>query len=176
MKKNTWFLVLLNFVLFVLFMVFVLPGESGRSAALGLEHSPDTSFFYTANQLYDIARQYGEAGRAFYIEQRFTFDLVWPLVYGSFLTTSLAFFGRDLSAKRLKRLYLLPIVVVVFDYFENIMTATVMHRYPLETIILADLAGIFTSLKWMTLSFSFMILLALLGRFIILRFKRRKPV
>lgn len=176
MKKLAWLPAWITFVVFLLFMVVVLPGESGKSAALGLEQSPDTSFFYTADQLYGIAEQYGEAGRSFYIEQRFSFDLVWPLVYGAFLMTSLAFLGQRASTKRRMRWFYLPIIAVAFDYLENIMTATVMGRYPLETMILADLAGFMTSIKWITLSLSFLVFLAVLGIHVLNRFKKGKTL
>jgi hypothetical protein len=176
MKKIAWLTGLSTFVVFVLFIVIVLPGEAAKSAALGLEGSPDTSFFYTADQLYDTCEQYGEAGRSFYIEQRFSFDLFWPLVYGAFLTTSLAFLGQRASTKRRMRWFYLPILAVAFDYLENIMTATVMRRYPLETMILADLAGFMTSIKWITLSLSFVVFLAVLGIHIHNRFRKRKTL
>lgn len=176
MKQITWIHALVTFLVFLLFMVFVLPNESAKSADLGLENSPDTSLFYTATQLYDTAEQYGVEGRAFYVRQRFTFDLVWPLVYGSFLFASTAYFGQGISGKRRRILVFLPVIAVAFDYLENIMTATVMNRFPLETFLFANLAGFATSLKWIALSISFLVVLILLGSRGIQSFKKEKAI
>jgi hypothetical protein len=174
MKKIRWYYVLISLGIFVLFMIFVLPNESQKSSALGIESSPDTSWFYTSDELYDIANQYGEAGRRFYIEQRFTFDLIWPLVYGLFLTLSVAFFGQSSTKAWIKKLYLLPLIAVGLDYIENIFTATVMYRYPKETFLMADIAGYITSLKWITLMISFMLLMWIVTIYVVTRMKKEK--
>jgi hypothetical protein len=166
--------VLISLVIFLLFMFFILPSESQKSSALGLESSPDTSFLYTGDDLYEIANQYGEAGRQFYIEQRFTFDLVWPLVYGLFLTTALVFLSQFFTNTWLRKLYTLPLLAMGFDYVENIMTSIVMHRYPKETIIIGDLAGSITAAKWTTLSISFVVLVIILFIYSLKRIKKEK--
>lgn len=172
MKNIRWYYVLISLGIFVLFMIFVLPNESQKSSALGLESSPDTSWFYTSDELYDIADQYGLEGRRFYIEQRFTFDLIWPLVYGLFLTIALAFFCQSSVQGWLKKLYLLPVFAVGLDYIENIFTATVMYRYPKETFLMADIAGYITMLKWMTLMMSFMLLMLIITIYVIRLMKK----
>lgn len=153
---------LITLVTFIVFVIFVLPNESQKSEALGLISGPDTSFFYTANKLYQIADSYGIIGRQFYIRQRFTFDIIWPIVYGAFLYfNSIYFYKKHHFSKNTYMLYL-PIVAVVFDYLENIMTSIVMYRYPNQTIIIDHMAGFMTSLKWITLSASFVVLLYLI--------------
>ncbi len=120
-----------SFLIFLIFVFFVLPAESTKSLALGLEMSPDTSIFYTASKLYDIALSYGIEGRSFYIHQRFTFDLIWPIAYGTFLfVTSVYFFKKINLSKPFHKLLWLPIIAVIFDYLENMMTALVMFRFP----------------------------------------------
>lgn len=150
---------LLSVILFTLFMIIVLPNESAQSASLGLDQSPDTSFFYTRETLYDIAESYGEEGRAFYIEQRFTFDLIWPLVYGIFLSVTITTLYLYIKPSHIhQKIFFLPIIAVLFDYIENIFASIVMYRYPKETIIIDVLAGPITSIKWITLSLSFILL------------------
>jgi hypothetical protein len=89
-----------------------------------------------------------------------TFDVVWPLVYGTFLLTTLAWVWArgTASGSRWRRVALLPAVAVMLDYAENICTATVMARYPARTPVLAELAPLFTAGKWLTLSASFLLL------------------
>lgn len=161
-------------LIFIIFIIFILPAESQKSATLGLEQSPDTSFFYTKSELLSIAESYGEEGRTFYVRQRLTFDVIWPIAYGAFLTAAIYEGTRALNQSKWKKLYILPIVAVGFDYLENIMTATVMHRYPLETFLLGDLAGWMTAMKWTTLSIAFGV--SFLIGILVLKHKLRRSV
>jgi len=161
-------------LIFILFLVFVLPAEAMKSSELGLESSPDTSLYYTAQTLYDIAESYGEKGRSFYIQQRFTFDLVWPIAYGLFLFVVTAFLMIKLKvSQRIYKLLWLPVLAVVFDYFENMMTALVMYRYPNKTFLIDGLAGVMTLIKWLTLSAAFIALIVFLALLIFKRFKSK---
>lgn len=78
---STGWLTLLGLLIFVLFMIFVLPQQSQKAEAYSGGTSPDTSYFYSAADLYQMAEAYGADGRAAYIYARFTFDLVFPLAY-----------------------------------------------------------------------------------------------
>ena len=162
MKKLSWYHLFIPFLGFLGFIIFVLPKEAEMNAALGLDQSPDTSIFYTKDQLYQLAESYGEEGRAFYVNQRYTFDLIWPLAYGLFLVTAIAYGSQKIKKPLFRQAYWLPVGAVFIDYLENTMTAIVMHRYPKETIILSDLAGIVTALKWLTLTLAFVTLVVMI--------------
>ena len=153
---------MITLVVFILFIIIVLPNETQKSEALGLISSPDTTLFYTADQLIAIALQYGDIGRQFYIKQRFTFDLIWPIVYGVFLFVNSVYLYQKNKITKYKYILVIPIVAVVFDYLENIMTSIVMYRYPNPTIILDHLAGFMTLFKWITLGTAFIIYICLL--------------
>ncbi len=158
LKQVNGYASLITLIIFIVFVIFVLPNESQKSEALYLFSGPDTSFFYSADELYRIADAYGIIGRQFYIRQRFTFDIIWPIVYGSFLYINSIYFYKKKNINKHTYLLYLPIVAVVFDYLENIMTSIVMYRYPNQTLILDHMAGFMTSLKWITLSTSFVVL------------------
>ena len=83
-------LTLTGLVVFILFMIFVLPQQAQKAEAYSGGTSPDTSYIYSASDLYQMAESYGAEGRAAYIYARFTFDLVFPLAYLFFLTTSIS--------------------------------------------------------------------------------------
>jgi hypothetical protein len=149
------------FVPFVLFIAFVLPGQaSSAKADAGIDRSPDMSFSYSANDLYHIAQAYGEEGRAAYIKARFTFDLIWPLVYMAFLTITLSWSYRRAFKPDsfLQLVNLVPVFGMLFDYLENIATSIVMARYPTHTIIVDHMAPILTLLKWVFVGGSFVLL------------------
>lgn len=161
-------------VIFILFSTLVLPTQSSASDAN--QQSPDLSVYYTAGDLYAMADEYGETGRDEYVRARFTFDLVWPLVYTFTLTTGITWLaGRAFQdASTWRYLNLLPLIGMAFDYLENLSTSLVMIRYPQNTPPVAALAGVFTSLKWITLAASFVFLIASLVVLLVQNF-RSKP-
>lgn len=148
-------------VIFILFTALVLPGQSASSESqiedIG---SPDLSIYYSAAELYGMAEAYGEQGRFEYIRARFTFDLIWPLTYTFFLVTTISWvFKQSFTAQNpWQRVNLLPVLGMTCDYLENISTSLVIFRYPAQTLIIDWLAGVFTTMKWLSIGVSFVVL------------------
>lgn len=166
LKFSTGPLTLACLVIFIIFSALVLPDQAGKAEVYSGEvGSPDTSLFYTASDLYRFAEAYGPVGRAAYIRARFTFDVIWPLVYLAFLATAISWLVNraNLGWDTWGRLNLLPVAGVIFDYLENGSAAIVMARYPQPTAIIDHLAGLFTLLKWIFIAASFGFLLVIAG-------------
>jgi hypothetical protein len=155
---KTW---LASLIIFLLFMIFVLPQVAAYTKNItGTGESPDGSYWYSASELYHLADEYGEEGRNYYVVSRFTFDIVWPLVYLFFLSSSLTVLFRKVNRYPLfQYLHLLPFGGVVFDFLENMSASIVMWRYPEKTPIIAELTPIFTFVKWNFIYVSFACLL-----------------
>ena len=161
-RISTGWVALSALLIFLLFSALVLPQQAAKAAQeTGVSDSPDTSFFYSASELYRMAESYGDQGRQAFIRARFTFDLVWPLVYTLFLTTAISWvFGRAFAPdSRWQRANLAPLLGVLFDYLENLATSLVMLRYPEQTAVADVLAPVFTALKWSLIGASFALLL-----------------
>jgi len=159
--SNGW-VTLFSFVIFLAFTTLVLPSQSAQAEAIrGDVDSPDMSFFYTPQELYDMAEAYGEQGRKAYIQERFSFDLIWPVVYTFFLSTAISWtFARGFSPKSHWRwANLTPVLGMLFDYLENICSSFVMYRYPADPTLIAWLAPLFTMTKWVFVYGSFALLL-----------------
>ena len=159
--SNGW-VALAGMVVFLLFTALVLPAQTAREdTEIGEVGSPDLSFIYSAADLYAMAEGYGEVGRSEYVRVRFTFDLVWPLVYTFFLVTSISWvYARAFRTQSKWQLAnLAPVLGMLFDYLENIATSLVMWRYPIQTPVVDWLAGVLTGLKWILISVSFILLL-----------------
>lgn len=155
--SSTW-LMISSLLLMVVFMVVVLPAQAVESAnKIGSERSPDTSFYYSPGDLYKMADQYGSTGRQAYIHARWTFDLIFPLVYTSFLTLGISWFSQRLTDW--KEIYaitnLLPVLGGIFDLLENSATTLAMALYPKKVQILLLSASLFTPIKWVLVSASF---------------------
>ena len=148
-------------LVFILFTALVLPGQSSNTTVSEGIGTPDLSIYYSAGELYRMVESYGEQGRNEYIRARFTFDLIWPLVYTFFLAATISWiYQRILPAENPWRMInLLPVLGMIGDYLENISTSIVMYMYPILIPILAWMAGIFTALKWILIAGSFIGLL-----------------
>jgi hypothetical protein len=147
---NGW-VAFLALVVFLLFAGLVLPGQATSAETYsGNAGSPDLSFYYSAQDLYHMAEVYGEQGRGAYLRARFTFDLIWPLVYTFFLCTAISWvYPRAFTADSFWRgANLVPVLAMLLDYLENLSTSLVMLRYPHPTIVVDSLAPLFTMLKW----------------------------
>lgn len=165
LKISTGPLTLACLAIFIIFSALVLPDQAAKAEVYSGEvGSPDTSLYYSASELYAIAEAYGLAGRAAYIRARFTFDVIWPLVYLAFLATAISWLVKkaDLDWQTWGRINLLPVAGVIFDFLENGSAALVMARYPQPTAVIGHLAGAFTLLKWVFIaaSFGFLIIIA----------------
>jgi hypothetical protein len=166
-------------LLFLLFSIFVLPSQSTKVDSISEQiGTPDLSFYYSKNDIYKMAEVYGEEGRALYIQARFTFDLIWPIVYTLFLTTCISWiFGQIIPLEsKFGRVNLTPVMALIFDYLENISTSLIMFRYPQQTPGLDMLAPIFTMLKWILLIISFLLLIVGFIGLLWTRIQKRRAV
>ena len=154
--------VLIAGVILVLFTALTLPGQTAEAERLSHgAGTPDTSLWYTPADLTAMAESYGPAGRQAYLQARWTFDLIFPLVYTAFLVTAIGWLARRISGTpgRWQMANLLPVLGMALDYLENITASIVMARYPAPGPVAASLAPIFTLLKWVCVGGSSVLLL-----------------
>jgi len=160
--SNSW-VTLSALAIFLLFSALVLPRQAARAEQDTEDAgSPDMSFYYSADDLYEMAEAYGEEGREAYVRARFTFDMIWPLVYTLFLSTAISWLFSEAFApdSRWQRGNLAPVLAALFDYLENVSASLVMLRYPNRTAVVDMLAPVFTLVKWVVLGASFALLFA----------------
>ena len=107
-----------------------------------------------------MAESYGPAGRAAYVQGLMAFDLVWPLMYGGFLSIALSWvFQRLLSVTSpWRRVNLLPLIAVLLDFLENVCTGAVMRLYPHSPQWALTLAPLITPIKWLWIGGSVLLL------------------
>lgn len=161
-KISTGYIALIALVVFIAFTATVLPAQSVKAAetANGAD-SPDGSFFYSADDLYQSAETFGEAGREAYIRARWSFDVVWPFIYTIFLTTNISWVFHHAFPKesKLQLANLVPVIGMGFDFLENTATTIVMAQFPVTSPVAVHLAPIFTPIKWVFVNGSFVVLL-----------------
>jgi hypothetical protein len=159
-RISTGIVTLIATAVFFLFAATVLPAESRSALEAGREKSPDTSFFYSSADLYQLAEDYGEEGRRMYIRSRWTFDVAFPIVYLSFLATAISWLMRQGAqpGSPWLRTNIIPAVGALFDFLENSGTSLVMARYPARTPVVDTLAPVFSALKWVFVGGSMLLL------------------
>jgi hypothetical protein len=160
-KVSTGWVTLVTLVIFLVFMATVLSRQVEKTEETsGEAKSPDTAFFYSIGELYKMAEDYGDSGRIAYIRTRFSFDLLFPLVYTAFLSTSISWITKRVFSQSSKWQFinLTPVFGMAFDYLENISTSLVMARYPTQTPVVDRLAPIFSLVKWIFVNGSFILL------------------
>ena len=156
-------------LVFLGFVMGVLPAVAQQGVEQGLTQSIDTSMGLSADRLWAIAEGYGPSLRQAYIIQRWTFDVVWPAVYGGFLMISALYLVKQLRLKGNALLVILIIpLAVLADFMENSLVSLVFALYPQRIPGLTELAVLMIPIKWGLVSGS-MLLVAGLGVWTLLR-------
>lgn len=153
-------LILATWFVFVFFMVVILPAVSMATFERGLTESIDTNFAFNPILIYQIVEAYGVEGRAYYIWQRWTFDLIWPIVYGLPLFVTLnRFIALQMPFR--KWIVFLPLFASSLDYLENIIFTVLVSLFPIEIPGLALLGVSVSALKWVALMTSMIVVIIL---------------
>lgn len=108
---------------------------------------PDVRFTSSAADVSRFLDACGEVGRGAYRSMQVA-DLLYPLVFGLFLATSLALALTHLAPRRpaLAALAVVPLIGTVFDYLENASAWLALAAYP-EPSITAPLLGLASAAK-----------------------------
>lgn len=147
--------VILSTLLFVLAMLFFLPFMNHTTITLsGIDVFPDSDFWYTSTDLKAMASLYNNKAAFGYAITRFSFDIVWPIVYFYFLTSITVFITKTFKSNTLRRsLNLIPLLAIVFDLMEN--TFCSVYFLGLDFEVVAVLASSSSAIKWIAIFISF---------------------
>jgi len=114
-------------------------------APLGLTYLPDTHLYYTPETLWQWLAAYSPTERQRALWGHLTFDLVYPLLYGSLLLLLLA---KSWGIRFQSWITRLPLAMVLYDYGENFALAALFSHWPTRHTVLAWLACGLTFTKW----------------------------
>lgn len=135
--KNRWKLTALAAGLLLCVAGFV-----WRSHELG--RLLDERFWYTPDDANTLFRSLGQRGRGLYAVTQVTFDLVFPLLYGSVFYLSIV----KLYSESGRPLLLIPAAPVLADLVENTTTAYLSWSYNGRADPLTWFAAVATATKW----------------------------
>lgn len=141
-------------VIFLILTIVIFPSVNSQlmeaSGGLGLI---DMKTSYTPSQVFQMIGAYGEAGRSLYTTTTLTADTLYPLDYALlFALILIATYRRAFPQGRLLRfLVLVPFLTAAFDLLENGCIVSLLAAYPQQPVLLAQIASLFTTLKWSAL-------------------------
>jgi hypothetical protein len=91
------------------------------------------------------------------------------LAYVFFLGATISWLlNNNLATEsRWRQLNLFPVLGGIFDLLENTSTSLVMIGYPERRLLIAQMAAIFTLVKWIFVGGSFVILMVIMGIWVV---------
>lgn len=102
----------------------------------------DLQFSYSAEKAYELLAAYNDKERSLYMLIEVTLDIVYPVIYSLCLSFTIFLLYAN------SRLARLPLFIVLLELFENAGIVTLLANYPHQHATIAEIASIFTSLKW----------------------------
>ena len=160
-KKVFLFFVLAN-VVYVFMLTVTIPNVMGFSHEMKLLDMMPTG--YDLDYINSLFTALGNEGREAYLFHQIPVDMIYPGLFGLSYCLVIAYFLKKLH--RLKGpfffLCLLPIFAGLFDYMENFGTMFMLSNFPNVSVFQANMNSLFTILKSVTTSLSFLALIVLL--------------
>ncbi len=121
----------------------------------------DLQFAYTPQMAYESLHSYSNAIRKKYIIGEMTVDIIYPLFYTLFLSFSIFLIykhKKDNNALAIQ-FALVPYIILVSDFIENTGIVTMLSKYPQELVSVAWGTSYFSTLKWVTVAFCFLLII-----------------
>lgn len=132
-------------IIFLVFYFVIFPNLNiGGQALL------DAQFSYSPEKAYEIIQAYPPQGRKVYAIVALTLDVIAPIIYSLFLGVILTGLLRSLGLSETiwYCFRFFPFIVGFADILENINISILLLQYPQKIEIIARLASLLTSTKW----------------------------
>ncbi len=127
------------------------------SSLLQADKVLDLKFAYSVQEAYEAIGLLDFESREIYRFGLWALDLPYMIIYG------LLFSGLLYKIWKTQKVLILTLGIVLMDFFENLMVLRILKIYPLENQLLATLASLFTTCKWLLVGL--MVLTILYGLF-----------
>lgn len=106
------------------------------------EYALDLKFAYSVDEAYTAMSHLTIEEQQRYKFGILALDMPYLLVYGLF------FSGILVKLWKRKRVVLIPVSIMVMDFFENLLVIQIIDLLPNQSATLATFASIFTTSKW----------------------------
>ena len=120
---------------------------------------PDLKLFHSNDSLMEYFDAWGPQGRLYYIRYQYR-DFICPIIYSVFMSAILI---RLIQPKYFNFWVIVPMFAMLFDFAENYFLRVLVYDYPnLDPQNITN-ATVFSSLKWMTILFSLILIFVALN-------------
>lgn len=163
-KWSNWKAILPLFLLYLLFSLVLFPKyQQEMNELAGQDILPlDLRITYQADEVMETLTILGEEGRAITKFVSGRVDMIYPLIYGLLLIMLILNLSQNLGDRKWEFLLLFPLLTVLFDYLENFSTLHFLAQFPNLKAQHILIASYFTSLKWLFI-LSSLLIIAVLG-------------
>jgi hypothetical protein len=181
-KFYSWskgWLVLVLMVLDMFFMGFIMPLTGAMMKdGTGLQQPLDLMFFSTPAQTFAMIESYGDFGRPFYRNVELTVGILYPIIYtlAFGLLISWLFQRGFKPGSTMMKWNVMPVGMWLFALLENLGIVTMLSMWPAQPVMIAWLTMIFTTVKWLFVAAT--LLLVIFGLVMAVKngFKKQKPM
>jgi len=158
-KRN----IIIGVLLIIIFNVLLLPKFPKLFSESNTEINAilDLKFSYTINEAYLLIENLGENGRNTYKLITLFIDFPYALMYGFVYAFIIIMLLNTTTLKRLNYICLAPFFISWFDVLENSGIILILLKYPTKLTAICNLTSIFTSLKWIFATITFLIIVTL---------------
>ncbi len=113
----------------------------------------DMQLTYDAEKAYELIGAYNESERKTYILVELTLDVIYPIIYALLFSFLLFMLHKDVQIAKF------PFVITILDFIENGGIVTMLVNYPNELHGVTRFTSVFTTLKWLTLGLTLILIL-----------------
>ena len=137
-------------VVYIFFGAVVMPAGAKKVSEVSRKKVEilDLQFSYSPEMARHIISEYSDSGRKYAIQFGLIADTFYPISYTFLFVVLTAWIFKAIDPIKFKRVLLLPLVIPVVDYGENLNIALLMYGYPQLHDWQVHLSSLFTSLKW----------------------------
>ncbi len=135
-RVASWKSLLLFLALYLFFSGYVFKNAETRINELAGKPIGiiDITVGFNPQKTLNMVAGFGDAGRAYYAKTEMTADLAYPVVYAFLFGIILTLLYRNQSKARVN---VLPFIMMLLDYGENINIITLLYTFPRQSMILA---------------------------------------
>ncbi len=132
-KLSSWKYIIPLFILVCVFVFYVFSGFQSVMNELSGEKVVilDVRFSYSINDVILFFDTLGDTGLKVY-RNMIVADMMFPIVYGPLLILFICLFLKKVIKSNSKFFWLMfiPLFIMIFDYFENINTLSLINSFP----------------------------------------------
>ena len=174
-KTGILILFLLSHAVLLIMILFTFPHINAK---LGTQAFDLKTFGYSQSEATLMLQNLDQSTIDLYLfPQLFLLDILYPILLALFLSTLIIRLSNLISINQdhvFSNLFVLPFIAMLFDYIENIMISVMITNSTNVSSVVIKTASIFTLMKGVFTTLSWLVILALLIAWLINIWKNKK--